>query len=56
MPRSGGKLMKGREAKIFLEALEELEKQKGISKESLFETVEQALLAAYKKHYGVKEI
>ena len=41
--------MKGKDAKIFLEALEELEKEKGISKESLLETVEQALLAAYKK-------
>ncbi len=55
MPKSGGKLMKGKDAKIFLEALEELEKEKGISKESLLETVEQALLAAYKKHYGDEE-
>ena len=47
--------MKGKDAKIFLEALEELEKEKGISKESLLETVEQALLAAYKKHYGEEE-
>ena len=47
--------MKGKDAKIFLEALEELEKEKGISKESLLETVEQALLAAYKKHYGDEE-
>lgn len=47
--------MKGKEAKIFLEALEELEKTKGISKDSLLETVEQALLAAYKKHYGDEE-
>ncbi len=55
MPKSGGRLMKGKDAKIFLEALEELEKEKGISKESLLETVEQALLAAYKKHYGDEE-
>lgn len=47
--------MKGKDAKAFLEALDELEKEKGISKESLLETVEQALLAAYKKHYGDEE-
>ena len=44
--------MKSKDAKIFLEALEELEKEKGISKENLLLTVEQALLAAYKKNYG----
>lgn len=47
--------MKGKDAKVFLEALEELEKEKGISKESLLLTVEQALLAAYKKNYGEEE-
>ena len=47
--------MRGKDAKAFLEALEELEKEKGISKESLLETVEQAMLAAYKKHYGDEE-
>lgn len=47
--------MKSKDAKIFLEALEELEKEKGISKESLLLTVEQALLAAYKKNYGEEE-
>ena len=47
--------MKGKDAKIFLEALDELEKEKGISKESMLEAVEQALLAAYKKHYGEEE-
>lgn len=47
--------MKGKDTKIFVEALEELEKEKGISKESLLETVEQALLAAYKKHFGEEE-
>ena len=47
--------MKGKDAKIFLEALEELEKEKGISKENLLLTVEQALLAAYKKNYGEEE-
>ena len=43
--------MKGKDLKIFLEAVEILEKEKGISKESLLETIEQALLAAYKKNY-----
>lgn len=43
--------MKGKDLKIFLEAIEVLEKEKGISKESLLETIEQALLAAYKKNY-----
>ena len=47
--------MKSKDAKIYLEALEELEKEKGISKESLLSTVEQALLAAYKKNYGEEE-
>ncbi|MBC2856487.1 MAG: transcription termination factor NusA [Cetobacterium sp.] len=47
--------MKSKDAKIFLEALDELEREKGISKESLLEAVEQAMLAAYKKHYGEEE-
>jgi N utilization substance protein A len=47
--------MKKKDYEIFLEALEQLEKEKGISKESLLETVEQALLAAYKKNYGEDE-
>ena len=41
--------MKSKDAKIFLEALDELEREKGISKENLLLTVEQAILAAYKK-------
>lgn len=47
--------MRTKDGKIFLEALEQLEKEKGISKESLLEAVEQAMLAAYKKHYGEEE-
>lgn len=43
--------MKGKNLKVFLEAVEMLEKEKGISKETLLETIEQALLAAYKKNY-----
>ena len=46
--------MKGRDQKIFLEALDELEKEKGILKEELLETIETALLAAYKKNYSEK--
>jgi N utilization substance protein A len=44
--------MKNKEQKIFLQVLDELEKEKGITKESLLETIEQALLAAYKKQYS----
>lgn len=47
--------MKSKDAKIFLEALAELEKDKGISKESLLTAVEQALLSAYKKNFGEEE-
>ena len=47
--------MRGRDQKIFLEALDELEKEKGILKEELLETIETALLAAYKKNYGEKD-
>ncbi len=38
-----------------MEALDELEKEKGILKEELLETIETALLAAYKKNYGEKD-
>lgn len=47
--------MKSKDAKVFLEALDELEREKGISKESLLQTVEQAVLAAYKKNFGDEE-
>ena len=47
--------MTKKDFKIFLEALDELEKEKGISKEELIETIEQAILAAYKKNYGEYE-
>lgn len=36
----------------FLEALEELEEERHISKDMLIETIENALLSAYKKNYG----
>ncbi|RKQ84231.1 NusA antitermination factor [Brockia lithotrophica] len=35
----------------FLEALDMLEREKGISREALLDAVRQALVAAYKKHY-----
>ena len=36
----------------FMEALDELEKDRGIDKETLIDTLEQALLTAYKKNFG----
>ena len=47
--------MKAKDQRIFLEALDELEREKGIVKEELLEAVETALLAAYKKNYGEKD-
>ncbi|AZO95542.1 transcription termination factor NusA [Halocella sp. SP3-1] len=39
----------------FLHALDDIEKEKGISKETLLEALETALFSAYKKDYGTKE-
>ncbi len=39
----------------FLNALEDIEKDKGIAKEVLLEAIEVALLSAYKKDFGSKE-
>ncbi|HHV72947.1 MAG TPA: transcription termination/antitermination protein NusA [Clostridia bacterium] len=36
----------------FIEALEELEKEKGISKDILLEAIEAALISAYRKNFG----
>ena len=36
----------------FIAALEQIETEKGISKEILFEALESALLNAYKKNFG----
>ncbi len=36
----------------FIEALKDLEKERGIQMDVLIEAIEAALLAAYKKHYG----
>lgn len=43
--------MKAKEQVMFLTALDELEKEKGIQKEELLKAIEIALLAAYKKNY-----
>lgn len=47
--------MKNKDGKNFLEALNQLEKEKNMNKEVLLEAVEQAMLAAYKKHFGEEE-
>ncbi len=39
----------------FLEALDQLEKAKGIPKASLIQTVEAAMQSAYRKHFGTTE-
>ena len=47
--------MKAKDQRIFLEALDELEREKGILKEELLEAIETALMAAYKKNYGERD-
>ena len=39
----------------FLEALNQLEEEKGISKEAIIEAIESALTSSYKKSYGVNQ-
>lgn len=39
----------------FLEALEAIEKEKGVSKEILLEAIESALISAYKRNYGTSQ-
>lgn len=41
--------------KEFIQAVDLLEKEKGIDKEVLFEAIESALISAYKKNYGTTE-
>lgn len=36
----------------FIEALEEIEKEKGIRKDTIFEALEAALISGYKKNFG----
>jgi len=40
--------------KVFNSALDQLETEKGVSREKIIEAIEQALAAAYKKDYGKK--
>ncbi len=39
----------------FIDAIDELEKEKHISKDILFEAIESALVSAYKKNYGTSQ-
>ena len=41
--------------KEFIEAIADLEKEKGIAKEVLIEAIETALVSAYKKNYGTSQ-
>jgi len=41
--------------KEFIEAIEELEREKAISKEVLIDAIESALVSAYKKNYGTSQ-
>ena len=41
--------------KEFIDAMGELEREKHIPKEVLLETIESALVSAYKKNYGTAE-
>lgn len=41
--------------KEFIEAIGELEAERGISKDMLFEAIESALVSAYKKNYGTNQ-
>ena len=39
----------------FIEALEDLEREKGIDKDTLLEAIEAALLAAFRRHFGTAQ-
>ena len=41
--------------KEFINAINDLVKEKGISKEVLIEAIESALVSAYKKNYGTSQ-
>ena len=41
--------------KEFIDAIYDLEKEKGISKDILIEAIESALVSAYKKNYGTSQ-
>ena len=39
----------------FMNALEDLEREKGISKEILIDAIETALISAYKRNFGITQ-
>ena len=39
----------------FIEALEDLERQRGIDKDTLLEAIEAALVAAFRRHFGTAQ-
>ena len=39
----------------FIDALTQVEKEKGIEKEILIETIELALISAYKRNFGAQQ-
>ena len=39
----------------FIEALNQIEKEKGIDKEIIFEAIEMSLVSAYKKNFGTSQ-
>lgn len=39
----------------FISALEELENERGIKKEVLLDAIENALISAYKRHFGITQ-
>ena len=39
----------------FIEALEQIEKEKGIDREDIFEAIETAIVSAYKKNFGTNQ-
>ena len=41
--------------KEFIQAIEDLEKERQISKDVLIEAIESALVSAYKKNYGTSQ-
>lgn len=39
----------------FMEALEELEQEKGIDKQTLLDAIKTALISAYKRNFGITQ-
>ena len=53
--KGGIKKMKSNENRELIMAIDELEKEKGISKEYLLESIETALVTAYKRNFDTDE-